>query len=123
MKTKLFSIRPEDLSWDTFRAGGAGGQNVNKRDTAARVTHVPSGVSCEAKEQRSQVQNRRSALQKLAAHPKFVLWCRMQVAANREGYESMAAKVDEAMNERNLLVETAPDCVPGEAHCDVKGSR
>ncbi len=120
MKTKLFTISEKDLEWTTCRSGGAGGQNVNKRDTAARVTHAPSGVTCEAREQRSQLQNRREALRKLASHPKFLLWCRLQAAANREGYESVATKVEEAMDERNLRIETAPDCVPGEAHCDVK---
>jgi hypothetical protein len=42
----------------------------------------------------------------------------MHIAANREGYESIAAKVAEAMDERNLRIETAPDCVAGEHHCD-----
>ena len=120
-KQLMFSVGAKDLKWDYFRAGGKGGQKQNKTDSGARVTHIPSGVACEAREQRSQVQNRRSALAKLAAHPKFVLWCKMQAAANADGYASIAAKVDEMMDDRFIKTETAPDCVAGEAYCDVNG--
>lgn len=117
MKTVLFSVRDSDLKWDYFRSGGNGGQNANKRDTGARVTHEPSGVACESREHREQLQNRRAALKKLAEHPKFQTWCKMQVAANQEGFASVAAKVEAALDERNLKIETAPECVPGEIHC------
>ena len=123
MKTKAFSVGGNDLKWDTFRCGGKGGQNVNKRDTGARVTHVPSGISHEGREERSQEQNKRSALRKLAADPKFQLWCRMQYAAKKEGYDSMARKVDQAMADHNLRIEITEVCGPNEAHCDVRGAK
>ena len=119
MKKLMFSIGAKDLKWDFFRAGGKGGQKQNKTDSGARVTHIPSGIACEAREERSQTQNRRVALEKLSKHPRFVLWVKMQVAANLDGYESVAQKVDESLADRFLRVETAPDCVPGEAYCDV----
>lgn len=58
-------INPADLSWDVFRASGAGGQHVNRTESAVRVRHLPSGIVCECQQDRSQINNRATAIKML----------------------------------------------------------
>jgi len=73
VRTRILSVTIADCEVQTFRAGGSGGQNQNKRDTGVRIIHRASGARGEARDERSQLQNKRLAWKRMAASPQFQL--------------------------------------------------
>lgn len=104
-REKLLSLTAKDFQWETFRASGKGGQNRNKRDTAVRVTHQPSGAQGYSCEERSQLQNKRRAFKRLAETEKFQRWVRIESMKRLVDLQEVNQKVDEMMAEENLCIE------------------
>lgn len=75
-RTLLASVSIKDCEVQTFRCGGKGGQNVNKRDTGVRVIHHPSGARGEGREERSQLQNKQAAFRRMSESADFRAWAR-----------------------------------------------
>lgn len=104
----LFSITKKDFRIDTFRSGGKGGQNQNKRDSGVRIVHLESGAVGESREERSQAQNKKKAFERLVENPKFKTWHRIktaQILGIIKTPEEIKMEVDEAMKEKNLKIE------------------
>jgi len=104
MRQKILSVTIHDCEVQTFRCGGNGGQNVNKRDTGVRVIHHPSGARGESREERSQLQNKKSAFLRMIKTKQFALWLRIQ-----SGQAALAPVVD--FQDKDIKVEYRIDGV------------
>jgi protein subunit release factor B len=103
-KELAFSVTLDDCRVDTFRSGGKGGQNQNKRDTGVRVVHEPSGAVGESREERSQLQNKKRAFEKMATSSAFKWWAALRLKEIETGL-TLEQRVQEWMSPENLKVE------------------
>lgn len=108
-KVLLFSVTADDCKWQTFRAGGKGGQHQNKTETGVRCIHEPSGAVGEARDNRSQHTNKQSAFSRMTDTKEFKIWHKAETARRMMNYASIDEMIECAVNEqmlpKNILVE------------------
>lgn len=74
MREKILTVTLDDCEVQTFRSGGPGGQNQNKRNTGVRIIHHPSGSRGESREERTQLENKKLAFKRMAESNTFKAW-------------------------------------------------
>jgi len=102
----MFSVTMADCDLETFAAGGPGGQHQNTSNTAVRITHRASGACGEARDSRSQHQNKLAAWKRMTSSGKFTVWLNKQIALQGK---DPAAEVRKEMAPHNLLIEAYHD--------------
>lgn len=105
-KQLLFSITKDDFIVQTFRSGGKGGQNQNKVESGVRIIHPASGAIGESREERSQLQNKKIAFNRLIKTSSFQAWHKIKCASVIQGINDIDRAVDEWMQPKNLKIET-----------------
>ena len=96
----VLSVGIGDCEVQTFHAGGNGGQNQNTRDTGVRVIHHPSGARAVSREERSQLQNKKTAFKRMTDSNAFRVWVNRTLST-----KTPEEQVAEDMQPKNLLVE------------------
>lgn len=107
-KQLLFSITKKDFDVQTFRAGGKGGQNQNKRETGVRIIHRESGAVGESRDERSQAQNKKIAFERLVDSDRFRAWHKVRCAEAMKLIktdEELEREVEEWLRPEYLKIE------------------
>lgn len=104
MKKLLFSVTKKDFEVQTFRCGGHGGQKVNKTSSGVRIIHRESGAVGESRTERSQHQNKKLALHRLAKTGKFKVWLNRKIF-EIDKKETLEQIIEREMSPENLKIE------------------
>jgi peptide chain release factor 1 len=111
-KELLFSLTKKDFKVETFCVGGHGGQNMQKNETGVRISHPDSGAVAECTDERSQLQNKKKAFNRLLNSQEFQKWHKIKTAemlGQIKTKEQIEKEVDASMSANNLKVETIVD--------------
>lgn len=101
----MLSLTKRDFEVETFRAGGKGGQNQNKRDTGVRIRHLASGAVAESREFRTQLENKKAAFDKLIKSDKLRAWIKTEVARRAGAQVRAKEEVKRQTSLKDILVE------------------
>lgn len=104
-KKLLFSITKKDFRVDYYRGSGNGGQKKNKTSSACRITHLDSRAVGQSEDERSQLQNKKLAFDRLINSDKFKGWYQIETAKHLGLVADIEKQVDEWMKDENLKVE------------------
>lgn len=107
-KELLYSVTKKDLKIETMRGSGKGGQHRNKTDSAVRITHPESGAVGYSEDERSQLQNKRTAFRRMVNSQEFQLWNIRKAAilmGLRKSPQEIEREVVISMSEENLKIE------------------
>lgn len=107
-KELLFSLTKNDFEIETFRSGGKGGQHQNTTDSGVRIKHKESGAVGESRSERSQLQNKKLAFERLINGKEFQMWHKkkaFEIMGLRKTPEQIEKEVEETMKPENLKVE------------------
>lgn len=102
MRKKVCTVTIKDCDVQTFRAGGPGGQKQNKTNSGVRIKHRASGAVGESREHRTQLQNKRSAFQRMARTAEFTRWAKVEAGIVEVIIDQW---VDDQMKPENLIIE------------------
>lgn len=120
-RQRILSVTAADCDVQTFRAGGPGGQNQNKRDTGVRIVHRESGARGEARDERSQWRNKKAAWRRMVESPQFQLWLRIRLGhqmaveaeATRYAQDIRPEDVKTEVRVKGRWTEVDPACLQG----------
>lgn len=104
-KELLFSLTKIDFTVQTFKGRGPGGQKRNKTDSCVRIIHKESGAIGECCEQKSQIQNKKIAFERLAKTKVFLDWHKFKTSMIIKGIHDIEKEVDKMMRPENLKIE------------------
>lgn len=104
-RKKILTVTADDCEIQTFRSGGKGGQNQNKRETGVRIIHHPSGARGESREHRTQWENKKAAWKRMVNSSQFRYWVSVETGRIKKAEDW----VNEQMDEKNIKTEVRQD--------------